>query len=177
MENIRIENSVYLSNFVILKCIKERLKELYLDEDFLSMRNYIQHGTTNCILHSVAVTHYSLILAFMLHLKINYKKLICGALLHDYFLYDWHDKDKCHKWHGFRHPKFALENALKKWDLTDVEQDIIRCHMFPLTLFSVPKYKESIIVCIVDKICATYEIFAKKNPYKTLKRLYKFDLD
>lgn len=177
MNNLRAnENeSMYLTDLVILKCIKERLRELALDKDFLKMRKYIQHGTTNCVLHSIAVTHYSLIFASRLHIKIDYKKLVYGALLHDYFLYDWHDKDKSHKWHGFRHPKFALNNALKKWDLTDVEQDIIKCHMFPLTFFSVPKYKESLIVCLVDKMCATYEIFVKKNPYKTIKRLYNID--
>ncbi len=172
MNNLRVNESMYLSDLVILKCIKERLKELSLDEDFLSMKKYIQHGTTDCVLHSIAVTHYSLICASRLHIKVDYKKLVCGALLHDYFLYDWHEKDKSHKWHGFRHPKVALNNALKKWNLTDVEQDIIKCHMFPLTFFSVPKYKESFIVCLVDKICATYEVFVKKNPYKTIKKLY-----
>ena len=172
MNNLRVNESMYLSDLVILKCIKERLKELSLDEDFLSMKKYIQHGTTDCVLHSIAVTHYSLICASRLHIKVDYKKLVCGALLHDYFLYDWHEKDKSHKWHGFRHPKVALNNALKKWNLTDVEQDIIKCHMFPPTFFSVPKYKVSFIVCLVDKICATYEVFAKKNPYKAIKKLY-----
>lgn len=113
MNNLRVNESMYLSDLVILKCIKERLKELSLDEDFLSMKKYIQHGTTDCVLHSIAVTHYSLICASRLHIKVDYKKLVCGALLHDYFLYDWHEKDKSHKWHGFRHPKVALNNALK----------------------------------------------------------------
>ena len=63
MNNLRVNESMYLSDLVILKCIKERLKELSLDEDFLSMKKYIQHGTTDCVLHSIAVTHYSLIFA------------------------------------------------------------------------------------------------------------------
>lgn len=162
-----------LSKFVAIKNIKQRLQELFNDKDYLSMKNYLQHGTTDCILHSISVTHYSAIFAHRMHIKVNYKNLIIGALLHDYFLYDWHEKSKSHKWHGFRHPKLALNNALKKWDLTDIEKDIIKCHMFPLTIFSVPRYKESIIVCLVDKICATYEVFVKKNPYKRIKKLYK----
>lgn len=113
MNNLRVNESMYLSDLVILKCIKERLKELSFDEDFLGMKKYIQHGTTDCVLHSIAVTHYSLIFVSRLHIKVDYKKLVCGALLHDYFLYDWHEKDKSHKWHGFRHPKVALNNALK----------------------------------------------------------------
>ena len=43
MNNLRVNESMYLSDLVILKCIKERLKELSLDEDFLSMKKYIQH--------------------------------------------------------------------------------------------------------------------------------------
>lgn len=39
MNNLRVNESMYLSDLVILKCIKERLKELSLDEDFLSMKN------------------------------------------------------------------------------------------------------------------------------------------
>lgn len=162
-----------LSEFVAIKHIRQKLIELFNDKEYLSMRNYIQHGTTNCILHSIAVTHYSAMFAHRMHTKINYKYLIIGALLHDYFLYDWHEKSTSHKWHGFKHPKFALKNALKKWELNDIEKDVIKCHMFPLTLFSIPRYKESIIVCLVDKMCATYEIFAKKNPYKNIKKLYK----
>ena len=33
--------------------------------------------------------------------------------------------------------------------------------MFPLT-FNPPRYKESVIVCIVDKVCSIYEVFSKK---------------
>lgn len=168
-----IKKREYVSNFVAVKNIKRKLKTLLKDEEYLSMENYIQHGTTNCILHSIAVTHYSLMFASKLHIKINYNSLVRGALLHDYFLYDWHEKDDSHKLHGFRHPGFALKNALKRWNLNEIEKDVIKKHMFPLTLFLVPKYKESIIVCLVDKVCATYETFVKKEPYKRLKLMYK----
>ena len=33
--------------------------------------------------------------------------------------------------------------------------------MFPLT-FTPPKYKESVIVCLVDKFCSIYEVFSKR---------------
>ena len=61
MNNLRVNESMYLSDLVILKCIKERLKELSLDEDFLSMKKSIQKGTTDSVLHSNPFTHYSLI--------------------------------------------------------------------------------------------------------------------
>ena len=38
----------------------------------------------------------------------------------------------------------------------DIEKNMILTHMFPLNL-KLPKYKESIILCFADKICASKE--------------------
>ena len=89
-------------------------------------------------------------------------------MLHDYFLYDWH-VGKGHKIHGFTHPKAALINAQEDFNLTKRERDIIVKHMFPLTPIP-PKYKESIIVCLVDKGCSLYETFKRKNSYTKLRQ-------
>lgn len=161
-----------LDRIAVISILKEKLNYFLKDIDFHDMKTNIQHGSTNCVLHSVAVTHFSLIVAAKLHLNVNYMDIATGALLHDYFLYDWHDKSKCHKWHGYKHPFIALNNATKKWNLNDVEKDIITTHMFPLTLSKMPKYKESALVCIMDKLCAIYETFARKHPYKNLKKIY-----
>jgi len=161
-----------LDKIAVIGILKEKLDFFLKDIDFYNMKTNIQHGSTNCVLHSIAVTHFSLIVAIKLHLKVNYIDITTGALLHDYFLYDWHDKEKCQKWHGFKHPVIALKNATNKWNLNDVEKDIITTHMFPLTLSKMPKYKESVLVCIIDKICALYETFARKDPYKMLKKIY-----
>jgi hypothetical protein len=79
-----------------------------------------------------------------------------GALLHDYFLYDWHEKDGGHRLHGFRHPAFALYNASKDFSLNRKERNIIARHMFPLTVLP-PRCLEAWIVCFVDKYCAFSE--------------------
>ena len=91
-------------------------------------------------------------------LKVHLEELIRGALLHDYFLYDWHEKDAGHSLHGFTHPGKALINACEDFNLTDIEKDVIRKHMFPLTLIP-PRYRETVIVCMADKICSVYETF------------------
>ena len=55
---------------------------------------YVQHGATRCLLHSVAVAYYCDCLARRLGpLRFRRLPLLRGALLHDYFLYDWHDPD------------------------------------------------------------------------------------
>ena len=73
------------------------------NEKVLRMNKYIQHGNTNCLEHCVAVAYISFYIARKMHIRCDDNSLIRGALLHDYFLYDWHEKDIAHKWHGFRH--------------------------------------------------------------------------
>lgn len=135
---------------------------------------FIQHGNTSCLLHTVAVAYYShTVLQKIRFLQFHHKDLIRGALLHDYFLYNWHIPDKSRSLHGFRHPKAALSNAEDDFSLSDIEKDIIVKHMFPLTLRP-PRYRESIAVCIADKICSVYEVFCR-NPYqnKELQKVYQ----
>ena len=125
---------------------------------------FLQHGVTRCLLHSIAVAYYCDRLAgYLQALRFQRRQLLRGALLHDYFLYDWHDPDPSHRLHGFHHPARALGNALQDFSLDPVEQNIILRHMFPLTPIP-PKYREAILVCLVDKGCSLYEVFARR-PY------------
>ena len=50
----------------------------------------MQHGSVSVFEHSVCVALVCLWLVHRLHLKVNQRALVRGALLHDYFLYDWH---------------------------------------------------------------------------------------
>ena len=51
-----------------------------------------------------------------------------------------------------------MRNADRDFGLNDVEKDIIKKHMFPLTPFP-PMHRESFIVSLADKWCALAEIF------------------
>ena len=119
-------------------------------------KEYVQHGMVSCYLHSVFVAYVSIWLARRFRIRVHLRSLIRGALLHDYFLYDWHVKDPFRKAHGFSHATIALNNAERDFTLNLVERDIIVKHMFPLNL-TPPRYRESVLVCIADKICAVYE--------------------
>lgn len=123
---------------------------------YRQLEHYIQHGTVTCMDHSITVARTSYALACRLGFKLDRGALIRGALLHDYFLYDWHDKDEDHRLHGFTHPAKALRNARRHFCLDKIEQDIIQKHMWPLTIVP-PRYKESVIVCLVDKYCSSKE--------------------
>ena len=127
--------------------------DILLSPEMQREQNFIQHGSTTCYAHSANVA------CMALYLGVDRLSLARGALLHDFFLYDWHESDPSHRLHGFRHPFSALKNARKHFDLNPIECDAIRKHMFPLTLRP-PRFRESWIVCLADKWCALEETLA-----------------
>lgn len=136
--------------------IENEIENLENNSRFSETKKYIQHGETSVYDHSIKVAYLSCEIAVKLNLKVDFKTLIRGALLHDYFLYDWHDRKAHEGWHGFRHPRKSWKNAKKDFNLNKIEKDIILKHMFPLVPI-IPVYKESWIVCMADKISATVE--------------------
>ncbi|WP_253200962.1 HD domain-containing protein [Collinsella sp. zg1085] len=135
-------------------------------------RNFIQHGTVSVYAHVISVAMRSLAFADVLrrlHIKVDRPSLIRGALLHDYFLYDWHDPDPAHKIHGFTHPFIALARAREDFQLSHCEETIIKRHMFPLVPIP-PSCREAWIVCIADKICALHETIAARSPFRAKTR-------
>ncbi|MBO4636045.1 MAG: HD domain-containing protein [Clostridiales bacterium] len=152
-----------VSEYKIAKEIFSLGKDILLSEEAGRMKKFTQHGTTTVFEHCVSVAKYSLIFAMNLEtlfgIKLDRRSLVRGALLHDYFLYDWHEKDNgAHRLHGFTHPGRAFENAARDFDMNDKERDVIRKHMFPLTPVP-PRFLESALVCIADKWCALCETF------------------
>ena len=135
---------------------------------FGATRACLQHGSVTVYAHCLRVACTACALARALHLRVDENALIRGALLHDYFLYDWHIKDPFRKAHGFSHAAVALQNAERDFHLNAVERDMIAKHMFPLNL-TPPRYRESVLVCIADKICAVYETFSIPIPKTVLQ--------
>ena len=127
-------------------------------------KNCLQHGQISVYEHSYMVAVLCVELAIMCRIRADMRALVRGALLHDYFLYDWHEKDKSHRLHGFIHAERALKNAESDFRLTDIERNMIRAHMFPLNLV-LPRYRESVLLCVADKICATRETIAGMRRY------------
>ena len=133
----------------------------YLDHpDVQKMKDYCAHGRISVYTHCLNVAKKAYLLDRRFHVGSNLENLLIGALLHDFYLYDWHGA-KLHfnifKMHGYTHPGQACENAKRIFGINEVQQEVIRCHMWPLTLRSVPRHREAVLVCIADKICALKE--------------------
>lgn len=131
------------------------------------MTAYTQHGQTSTLDHVVAVAYLSLAVARKLRLDVNEAALVRGALLHDYYLYDWHDHEAApDAWHGFTHPSHALARAREDFpDLSPLEADIISHHMFPLVPFP-PQSPEAWLVSTMDKCCSLAETLLG-TPYRS----------
>ena len=144
-----------MNNF---KSIKAILSEVRTDKKshFKQTSGFVQHGNTSVMKHCISVAYVSLMIAKKLHIKVDRKALVRGALLHDYFLYDWHESDASHRLHGFRHPGTALKNATRDYALNQREKNTIARHMFPLTPIP-PQCREAWLVCLADKWCAMEE--------------------
>jgi uncharacterized membrane protein len=149
-------------------------KDIYMHDEFIKLKQH-QHHNSSIYDHVMDVSYFSY--RACKFLKLDYRSAARGALLHDFFLYDWRDHDvpdlPDDKFHGIEHPKIALANAEKHFTLNDIEKDIIIKHMWPLTLVP-PKYKESFIVSFADKYLASKEFVTKfkrnKNSSRTNKR-------
>ncbi|MGN0661750.1 MAG: HD domain-containing protein [Faecalibacterium sp.] len=133
------------------------------------MREYIQHGSVTTYQHCKNVVLVSFWLNRRLHLGADETALAVGALLHDFYLYDWHAQGSFHglsrllEMHGFSHPGYALANARQYFHITPKEQNIIACHMWPLTFRHVPRCREAVIVCLADKYCAMVESMFQRS--------------
>ena len=130
------------------------ISDLISHEMVWSMKNYMQHANISCLEHSFYVSYVSYTVCK--RLKLDYISAARGGLLHDFFLYDWHGTGM-KGIHGLKHPRIALQNANKYFDLNKIEKDIICKHMWPLTIIP-PTRKEAFIVMLADKYCACMEI-------------------
>lgn len=170
----------------MVELIKSKLKskiDFKLDEEYFncisdlinhelikSMKNFKHHGNIDCLEHSLHVSFLSYMICKKLGL--NYRAAARGGLLHDFYLYDWHISKPYKGLHGFKHPEVALQNACKYFILNDVEKDIIKKHMWPMTL-SLPRYRETFVVLMVDKYCAILDIIkvGKREKVKSLQKI------
>lgn len=133
--------------------------EILAHPDMDIERKCYQHGRVSTCEHSIRVACTAVYLADRGRLwgKVDLRSLIRAALLHDFFLYDWHAWDGgAHRLHAFRHSRASLTNAIRDFTLNDIERDSIATHMFPLTP-TPPHYLEGVIITISDKFNATVE--------------------
>lgn len=157
---------------IITEQEKQRLENLYQtflnDEKILRMKDISMHRGSNCYIHCFKVAKKAI--KKSLHRKdVKLEVVLVGAILHDYYLYDWRqDRSKLKK-HGKNHPDVAINNAIKDFNISDDVKRVIKTHMWPINIKEYPNTKEAKIVSLSDKAVTIGESFTSKR-YKQKKR-------
>ncbi len=131
------------------------------NDEFKTLKNIEHHGI-NRYDHSLKVGYFSYKVAKFL--KLDYYKTARAGLLHDFFLSDAKRTVKDRFVSTFVHPKHAVSKSCEHFNVCEKEINIIKGHMFPFN-YHIPKYAESWVVNIVDKVVSTKEL-SKKFGYK-----------
>ena len=149
------------------KKYKNIVKDILRNNDF-KKTYYIEHHGISRMEHMIKISFYSYKIARKLGL--DYKAVARGGILHDFYL-NGDERNYLNKFTDtFTHPNKALNLSTDTFNINEMEKNIIVSHMFPFYI-SIPKYRESILVNIVDKIIGGYELF-NEIKYKTK---YKFN--
>lgn len=139
------------------------INDIYKHDEFMKLNDCRHHGITRYD-HCLRVSYYTYLITKALHL--NYKEATRAALLHDFFTDEVLTFNVVHK--ITKHPDIAVKNASKHFELSELQKDIIRTHMWPCT-FMPPKYLESWIVDMIDDISAIFERgYVTKNSLQTV---------
>lgn len=144
---------------------KKIVKDIFRNVEFKKLYNIEHHGISR-MEHSIKISYYSYKIAKKLGM--DYVSVARGGLLHDFFL-DGDERNGKEKFlDTFTHPKRALDTSMEHFNVNDIEKNIIVSHMFPIYI-SMPKYKESFLVNLVDKVIGCKELlrgFACKFRYR-----------
>jgi uncharacterized protein len=151
-----VKQEIYNEDLEYMECVKDILDHPI----FQSMDNFMQHGDTTCKNHCIKVSYMSY--SVCRRLGWDYREVARAGLLHDLFLYDWHThaRDTGERFHGFTHPRTAMNNAVKYFELTENEKDMILRHMWPLTPIP-PKSRGGLVIVYSDKFCGLVETVAR----------------
>lgn len=153
---MRREDILYLSKGD--KEFQEIIKDIIENEEFQKTKHYRVHGNTSLYAHCYSVSYFVYLICK--RKKLDYKSAARGAMLHDFYLYDWKNKNSHPRPHAFTHPFTAYKTAKRQFKLNWMEKDMILSHMWPVTFFTIPLCYEGFILTCVDKSCAFHEFLS-----------------
>ena len=163
------EANEYLMDPGYMECVADILDHPV----FQSMDQYIQHGTTTCKCHCIQVSY----LAYKLCKRFggNWRSAARAGLLHDLFLYDLHThaRETGDHFHGFTHPRTAIENAKRSDAVRQFAMDWYLKDEVKKQNIQASGEHETYPYYIYDE--ALYQAILKAEEY--LKPFFSYDLD
>lgn len=140
-------------------CVSDIIESRQIQE----LKSIRHHVSTTRFQHCINVSYYSYIVCRKFSL--NARSAARAGLMHDLFYYDRKtynsERLKGQPNHSRRHSDIAVKNAVMLTDISDIERDMIKKHMWPVTRPK-PSYKETYVITFVDKYCAVLEFCVPK---------------
>ena len=144
-------------------CYYDCVKDIIDCRQLQELKGITHHVSTTRFQHCLNVSYYSYIVCQKF--RLNARSAARAGLLHDLFYYDRREynssRTKGQASHSRKHSMEACMNAAEVTNITSLERDMIEKHMWPATI-SMPKYKETYIITIIDKYCAVLEFCVPK---------------
>lgn len=146
------------------------ISEMLENDHYMALKEFSHHDEEDIVSYNIQVARMSYRIA-----KLTGADVVSttrGAMLHDFFHYDWKEyKQGVFDFrHTRNHPIISYENAKEHFGVNVIEADIILKHMFPLTI-APPKYVESYIVTLSDKVVATRNFLTAFKLKKLIPKL------
>ena len=129
------------------------VNEIISNRKYLRLQEEKHHHNTNRYKHMLDVSYMTY--KFCKNRNLDYKSATKAAVLHDFYFDDDFKNDNNAK-KILKHPEIAIKNSEEICDLTEKEKNIIASHMFPIG-GKLPRYKESIVVDVIDDIVSAKE--------------------
>jgi uncharacterized protein len=143
-------NYIYDDDYMMI------IENILSNSEFIKLKNAKHHGD-NRLDHSLRVSYSAYKLSKLLGL--DYVSTARAGLLHDFFFSSENPTAKELFRCNFTHAREAANNAIKHFNISPKEEDIIVSHMFPVNIVP-PKYMEGWVVTMADKAIATCEHLA-----------------
>lgn len=130
------------------------VSDIPVNPEYRKLKYFTHHRYTTRYQHCLNVAWYS----YLMSRKMNLDYVSCtrAAMLHDFYLYDRPSDAPVSGRHSDVHPKMALMNARKYFEVNDTMADCIVNHMWP-TGGHMPKTPEGLVITLTDKYCASLE--------------------
>ena len=148
-----------------MKTFKDIRREFINNKNYMKINEEYHHGITR-FEHSERVAYH--VYKYAVKHNLDYVSATRGAFLHDFFL-----KDEVSMYKGLKvgsmHPGVASTNARINFKINELEDNMIKAHMFPLG-YELPHSKEAWLLTVVDKLVATYEFITFKF---TIRKAYR----
>ena len=146
MDTNILDTNTDINTHINTDAYSEELEKLKNDPRIELMKKYRQHKNSTTYDHVCHVAEMSHKIEKGLHLHdIDEQAMLRGAVLHDYYQYDFRDHPIGPWRHGTSHAGQALENAEAAFELSDKEKDIIYMRALSLMSSAIGTLKKRVI--------------------------------